>query len=88
MNETKIYIDKDGALKEYDLLVTFKNTTNNNDYAIYTDNMLNDEGKTMIYATTYKADTENSRYVGIAEPTTQEEWDEIINVLKSINGMN
>lgn len=86
MNETKIYITRDGNEKEYDLLVTFKNTKNNTDYAIYTENMLDDQGKTMIFATTYKV--EGNKYVGIAEPTTQEEWDEIIKVLKEINGMN
>lgn len=88
MDETKIYITRDGKEIECDLLVTFKNTKNNQDYAIYTENMLDDEGKTMIFATTYKVDSETNKYIGIAEPTTQEEWDEVINVLKQINGMN
>lgn len=87
MNETKIYVTKDGVLEEYDLLITFRNTKTNKDYAVYTDNMLDEEGKTITYATVYEKD-ENGRYVGVEEPSTQEEWDEIISVLKRANNLD
>ena len=87
MNETKIYVNKNGVLDEYDLLITFRNTKTNKDYAVYTDNMLDEDGKTITYATVNEKD-ENGRYVGVEEPSTQEEWDEIISVLKRANNLD
>ena len=70
----------DGTKKEYDVILTFKNDTNNKDYIAYTDNTYDKEDKIRIYAAVYNPDT--LEFLG--EPETQEEWAEIYKLLDKV----
>lgn len=69
-----------GTKVEYDVILTFKNTISNKNYIVYTDNNYDQNNKLRIFAAMY--DPKNNLFLG--EPTTQEEWNNIISVLDSV----
>lgn len=80
-NKTKISTTlPNGTKVEYDVILTFKNTTNNKNYVVYTDNNYDQNNKLRIFAALYTPDTNS--YLG--EPITTEEWNEIINILDNV----
>lgn len=70
----------DGTKKEYDVILTFKNDTNQKDYIVYTDNSLDENNKLRIYAAIYNPDT----FETLGEPSTPEEWNEIYRLLDKV----
>ena len=83
MNEgTKIYtILPNGTKVEYNVILTFKNTNNNRNYCIYTDNTYDQNQKLRFYAAVYDPTLE---IPFIGEPTTKEEWNEITKIINSV----
>ena len=77
----KIYTTlKDGTKKEYDVLFTFKNTDNNKDYIVYTDNTYDQNNKLKVFAAVYNPNT----YEFISVPEPQEEWNRIYEMMDKI----
>lgn len=46
-------IDKDGNLKEYDVILTYHSDEFNKDYVVYTDNIYNSNNELQIYINEY-----------------------------------
>lgn len=46
-------IDKDGNLKEYDTILTYRSDEFNKDYIVYTDNIYNSNNELQIYINEY-----------------------------------
>lgn len=67
-----------GTIVEYDVVLTFFNEHNNNNYVIYTDNTLDQNNRIRLYTAVYNPNL-NNPYLG--EPTTKEEWDYINNII-------
>ena len=72
--------DKDGNEVVYDVILTFHNDKNNNDYIVYTNNEYDDEDKLMIYSSIYDPKTEEL----LGNPSSKEEWNDIFNLLNEI----
>ena len=71
---------KNGEVREYDVILTFKNNKNNKDYIVYTDNKIDNENKLMIYASIYNPLTNEF----IDNPTSEEEWYDIYRLLDKV----
>ena len=79
LENKKIFtILSNGTKVEYDVILTFKNPTNNKDYVIYTDNTIDNNNKLRFYAAIYDPNLPNP-FLG--EPTTKEEWTTITNII-------
>ena len=79
--KTKIYTTlKNGKIKDYDVIATFKNEENKKDYVVYTDNTMDKNNKLRIYASIYNPLT--LEFLG--DPKTKEEWDEIYRLLDKV----
>ena len=74
-----------GTKVEYTVILTFKNNTNNKNYAIYTDNTIDQNNKLRLYAGTFDERLANP-YLG--EPKTKEEWLNINAVLSQVISKN
>lgn len=75
INTNKIFTILPNKTKiEYDVVLTFKSEINNKNYVIYTDNNYDSNKKLRIFAGIYNPN--DNIYLG--EPTTKEEWNEII----------
>ncbi len=60
-------IDPDGRIVECETLFTFENTENGKSYIVYTDNKLDEDGNTLVYASAYvPADVEYNEQSGMA----------------------
>ncbi len=70
-----------GTKVEYSVILTFKSKQNNNNYCIYTDNTYDQNHKLKFYSAIYSDNLENP-YLG--EPTTKEEWNEIIKIIDTV----
>lgn len=70
-----------GTKVEYNVVLTVKNTTNNKNYIVYTDNTLDKNNKIRLYAGIYDPNLSNP-YIG--EPTTKEEWTYITNIINKV----
>ena len=80
-NKTKISTTlPNGTRVEYDVILTFKSTITNKNYIIYTDNNYDQNNKLRIFAAIYYPN--NNLYLG--EPTTTNEWNEIISTLDNV----
>ena len=76
----KISVMINGQVKEYDVILTFKNDINNKDYVVYTDNEYDNSDKLRIFAVVYNPLT--NEFVSNVE--TQEEWSEIYKILDTV----
>ena len=84
MNEKKTFkaLNDDGKEIMYESIFTFDSDKTEKSYIIYTDNTKDKEGKLKLYASTYNPNTENI----ILKPIeTDEEWEMIDKIIKSIN---
>ena len=51
-------IDKDGKEIEFEILFTFESDETNKNYMVYTDNTLDDDGNTKVYASVFNPNKE------------------------------
>ncbi len=70
-----------GVKVEYNVVLTFKSNINGKNYCIYTDNTLDKNQKLRFYAAIYDQ-TQSNPFIG--EPTTKEEWNEIMRIIDSV----
>lgn len=78
----KIYgINNNIRMKEYSVIFTFYNSDSDNNYIVFTDNMKDQENKTIFFAALYN---ENNQEPFIGYPTTKSEWNDIITITDSI----
>lgn len=69
-----------GTKVEYNVILTFKSILSGKNYIIYTDNTYDQNKRLRFYAAIYNPELPTP-FVG--EPTTKEEWNEIINVVNN-----
>lgn len=70
-------INDEGAEVECEVLFTFESEETRKNYIVYTDNMLDDEGNTRVFASIYDSDSDASKLLPIE---TEKEW-KIIEVI-------
>lgn len=70
-----------GTKVDYSVILTFKNPTTNKDYVIYTDNTYDQNKHLRFFAAKYDASLPNP-FLG--EPTTKEEWNEIVRIIDEV----
>ena len=75
---------KDGKIKGYNPILTFKNEKSGKDYIVYTDNEYDSANKLKIYAAIYNPLTNEF----IANVETKEEWIEIARLLDKVFDKN
>jgi uncharacterized protein YrzB (UPF0473 family) len=82
-NNGKIMITNNkGEELECDVLFTFDDDKLNKSYIVYTDNSLDDNGQIKVYASTYDKEGND---LSLGKIETEEEWDNIENILSSLN---
>ena len=64
-------INDEGKEIECEVLFTFESEETNKNYIVYTDNTIDEEGNTKVYASIYTPDEENTKLEPI---TTDHEW--------------
>ena len=67
-----------GTKIEYNVILTFKSNITNKNYAIYTDDTYDQNQKLKLYVAVYNP---NQAIPYLGEPTTNEEWTEIITII-------
>ena len=72
--------DANGIVKEYEILYAFYWIKTDKNYVIYTDNTYDEKNNINIFASIYYPD-DNTKFDNIE---TEEEWEKIENILKSI----
>ena len=70
-----------GTKVDYNVILTFKSVISGKNYIIYTDNTYDQNKKIRFYAATYNPDLPNP-FIG--EPTTKEEWSEIVSAIDNV----
>ena len=75
-------IDQNGVEKTYDVLFTFDNDETKKSYMVYTDNTLDDEGKTKVYASVYEELEDGETKLLPIE--TNKEWKIIETILEKL----
>ncbi len=73
--------NEDGSQVECTVLFTFKNEVTGKDYIVYTDNTLDEEGNTVVFASIYTPDCDESELLPIE---TDEEWDMVEKLLDEL----
>lgn len=85
MNEEKkgvfTIVDDKGKEIECEILFTFDSDETRKSYIVYTDNTLDEEGSTKVYASVYDPTGQNSALMPIE---TEKEWLVIENILSSV----
>lgn len=83
MNEIKRIstILSNGTKVEYNVILTFKSILSGKNYVVYTDNTYDQNKKIRFYAAIYNPELPTP-FIG--EPTTKEEWNEIVNVIDNV----
>ena len=74
-------LDEKGQEHTYDVLFTFESEENGNNYIVYTDNSLDENGNIVVYASTYDPTNPQSR-LGAVE--TEQEWKVIETILETL----
>ncbi|MDD3453523.1 MAG: DUF1292 domain-containing protein [Bacilli bacterium] len=72
---------EDGKDIECEALFTFEGKENGKNYIVYTDNTLDEEGNTKVYASVYNPEQEEQT-LGVIE--TDEEWAMVENILEEL----
>lgn len=84
MNEERMTFkvkDKDGKEIECEVLFTFESEDTKKNYMVYTDNTVDEEGNTKVYASIYTPDAETT----VLEPIeTEKEWKTIEIILEEL----
>ena len=79
-NIPKVYTISPNKTKiEYTVILTC--TLNNNNYIVYTDNTFDQNKKIRLFAAKYNPKQE---VPFLGEPTTKEEWNELIKIINSV----
>ncbi|MBQ8192466.1 MAG: DUF1292 domain-containing protein [Bacilli bacterium] len=79
-NKFKV-IDKDGKEIEFEVLFTFESDETNKNYMVYTDNSIDENGNTRVYASVFVPDAEPLELLPVE---TEREWKVIETILESI----
>ncbi len=74
-------VDDNGREKEYEKLFSFESDKTNKNYIVYTDNEIDEDGNTKVYASIYNPKEEVQSFQAIE---TEEEWKIIEGILKSL----
>ena len=74
-------LNKDGVEVECDVLFTFESDETKKNYIVYTDNTLDEEGNTKVYASIYNPDQPESDLIPIE---SEAEWKIIETILEEI----
>lgn len=80
-NMTFTILDDDGVEVRCEVLFTFQSEETGKNYIVYTDNTLDEEGNTKVYASIYDPGAEESRLDPIE---TEEEWAIISHILEQL----
>jgi len=79
-NKFKV-MTKDGKEIEFEVLFTFESDETNKNYMVYTDNSLDEEGNTRVYASVFMPEAEPLELLPVE---TEREWKIIETILESI----
>ena len=79
-NKFKV-IDKDGNEIECEVLFTFESDETKKNYMVYTDNTLDEEGNTKVYAAIYNPELDKQKLIPIE---TDKEWKIIETILEQL----
>lgn len=78
----KIYAIREGQkIKEYEVIMTFLNESNNKNYIIFTDNTVDSYGKIRLFGAIYDLDSSN---LFAGNLSSQEEWNAMYQLMNSI----
>lgn len=83
-NKFKI-IDRNGKEIEYEVLFTFESDETKKNYMVYTDNTIDKDGNTRVYASVFKPDAKPLELLPVE---TEREWKVIETILESIQEEN
>ena len=84
MDNTKMtfkIMGEDGREIECEVLFTFESDETNKNYIVYTDNTLDEQGNTKVYASIYTPNEENTDLIPIE---TEKEWKIIETILEEL----
>ena len=83
MNEKMTFkvTDDTGKEIECEVLFTFESDETKKNYMVYTDNTLDEEGNTKVYASIYNPDEEETKLIPIE---TEKEWKIIETILEEL----
>ena len=74
-------INDDGKEVECEVLFTFESDETKKNYIVYTDNTLDEEGNTKVYASIYNPDEDETKLLPIE---TEKEWKIIETILEEL----
>jgi len=74
-------LGEDGKEIECEVLFTFESDETNKNYIVYTDNTLDEQGNTKVYASIYNPNEENTNLIPIE---TEKEWKIIETILEEL----
>ena len=74
-------INDEGKEVECEVLFTFESDETNKNYIVYTDNTLDEQGNTKVYASIYTPNEENTDLIPIE---TEKEWKIIETILEEL----
>ena len=74
-------INDEGKEVECEVLFTFESDETNKNYIVYTDNTLDEEGNTKVYASIYNPDQDETKLLPIE---TDKEWKIIETILEEL----
>ena len=74
-------VNDDGKEVECEVLFTFESDETNKNYIVYTDNTVDEEGNTKVYASIYNPDEDEKKLIPIE---TEKEWKIIETILDEL----
>lgn len=74
-------VNQDGEERECEVLFTFENAETKTNYIVYTDNSLDEDGNTQVFASIFDPDSDLSELRPIE---TEEEWKIIEHILEAL----
>ena len=74
-------VNEEGKEVECEILFTFESEETKKNYIVYTDNTLDEEGNTKVYASIYNPDEDEKRLIPIE---TEKEWKIIETILDEL----
>lgn len=77
--------DKEGNEIEFEVLFTFESDETKKNYMVYTDNTIDEDGNTRVYASVFKPDAEPLELLPVE---TDREWKIIETIIDSIEEEN
>ena len=78
---TFVIINDDGEEVECEILFTFENKETKKNYIVYTDNSVDENGETLVFANVYNPDKDDEVLLPIE---TEEEWDMIEKIFEEL----